>query len=170
MPTAYSYVRFSTPDQAKGDSLRRQLARSQRFAEERGLDSDDSLRDLGTSAFHNRHADTGHLAGFLTLVREGKIEPGSFFLVESLDRLSRDEFWPAFDLIRDLLRAKVHIVTLPADDDARECSLASTDEESRFDKRNHLRSDAVAPQVEDQVGSGAPRRRRSNALLPGRAR
>lgn len=126
MTRAYSYIRFSTPDQAKGDSLRRQLERSRRFATDKSLQLDDSLRDYGTSAFHNKHADTGHLAEFLTAVREGKVPRGSYLLVESLDRLSRDQFWPAFDLIRDLLRAGIVLVTLPAHDEPREYSFDNT--------------------------------------------
>jgi len=37
-PIAYSYIRFSTPEQLKGDSLRRQLEKSQNYADEHGLD------------------------------------------------------------------------------------------------------------------------------------
>jgi DNA invertase Pin-like site-specific DNA recombinase len=40
---AYSYVRFSTPDQAKGDSKRRQIAMTAEYAERHNLDLDDSL-------------------------------------------------------------------------------------------------------------------------------
>jgi DNA invertase Pin-like site-specific DNA recombinase len=173
--TAYSYVRFSTPDQAKGDSLRRQLARSAAFTEARGLELDDSLRDLGTSAFHNRHADTGHLAGFLALVRDGKIEPGSYFLVESLDRLSRDEFWPAFDLIRDLLQAGIVIVTLPAGDDPREYSLASTNRnpalvnEIIYDlTRSHRESKIKSERCAEAAAQQRAAARTGKVKIPGR--
>src|SRR4051794_29842974 len=115
MTIAYSYIRFSHPDQRRGNSLRRQLNRSRAFSTRRGLDLDDSIRDFARSAFHNRHTVTGNLGGFLALVREGRIEAGSYLLIESFDRLSRDEFWPAFDLIRDILRARIIIVTLPDD-------------------------------------------------------
>jgi DNA invertase Pin-like site-specific DNA recombinase len=43
MPRAYSYIRFSTPEQSKGDSLRRQLEKSKKYAEENGLILDSSL-------------------------------------------------------------------------------------------------------------------------------
>ena len=36
-PRAYSYVRFSTPDQAKGASYERQFEMAQAYARERGL-------------------------------------------------------------------------------------------------------------------------------------
>ena len=51
MKRAYSYIRFSTPEQLKGDSLRRQLETSRAYAEKHGLLLDDSLRDIGIAAF-----------------------------------------------------------------------------------------------------------------------
>jgi len=45
MPTkAYSYIRFSTPEQAKGHSIRRQEELSAAYAEEHGLELDNSLK------------------------------------------------------------------------------------------------------------------------------
>ena len=49
MKVAYSYIRFSTPEQMKGDSLRRQLEASRKYAAEHDLVLDDTLRDLGKS-------------------------------------------------------------------------------------------------------------------------
>jgi len=37
-PKAYSYVRFSSPEQATGDSLRRQTELSEQYASQHGLD------------------------------------------------------------------------------------------------------------------------------------
>jgi len=122
MTIAYSYIRFSHPDQRRGNSLRRQLDRSRAFATTRGLDLDDSIRDFARSAFHNRHTVTGNLGVFLALVRQGRIAPDSYLLIESFDRLTRDEFWPAFDLIRDIFRARITIVTLPDEDEVHEYS------------------------------------------------
>ncbi len=49
---AYSYLRFSTPEQSLGDSFRRQTALAQEYALRHGLDLDTELtyRDLGISA------------------------------------------------------------------------------------------------------------------------
>jgi DNA invertase Pin-like site-specific DNA recombinase len=57
VPVAYSYIRFSTPDQIKGDSLRRQTEASHRYAAENNLTLDETLniRDLGVSALHLTH-------------------------------------------------------------------------------------------------------------------
>ena len=37
-PRAYSYVRFSTPEQMRGDSFRRQTEAAERYAAAHGLD------------------------------------------------------------------------------------------------------------------------------------
>lgn len=69
MSTAYSYVRFSSPDQAKGDSLRRQLAASQQYADEHGLTLDTrTFQDLGTSAFHGDNSVSGKLGTFISAI------------------------------------------------------------------------------------------------------
>src|SRR5215467_1963131 len=91
MRRAYSYIRFSTPEQAKGDSLRRQTELSERYAREHGLTLDDKLtfRDLGKSAFRGKNAQEGELGDFIKAVEDGRIKRGSYLLVENLDRLSR---------------------------------------------------------------------------------
>lgn len=111
---AYSYLRFSTPDQLKGDSLRRQTEAARRYADAHGLDLDESLtfRDLGVSAFRGKNAVEGALAAFIEAVDTGRVKPGSYLLIESLDRLSRDRIMPALNRFSDLLGKGVRIVTL----------------------------------------------------------
>src|SRR5690606_33715882 len=91
-PLAYSYVRMSTDAQQKCDSLRRQTELSKAYAERSGLTlvEDFKLHDIGVSAFKGDNAATGALRRFLEAVENGKIPQGSYLLVESLDRLSRD--------------------------------------------------------------------------------
>lgn len=112
MPKVYSYIRFSTPEQARGDSLRRQLADAEAWCAERGLVLDDTLRDLGVSAYHGANRTTGALRKFLELVEDGKVERGSYLVVESLDRLSREAVIDAASRLLDLIRAGVTVVTL----------------------------------------------------------
>jgi DNA invertase Pin-like site-specific DNA recombinase/ElaB/YqjD/DUF883 family membrane-anchored ribosome-binding protein len=112
---AYSYIRFSTPEQRKGDSLRRQTEFSERYAAEHGLVLDSSLRlqDLGLSAYKGEHrSDKGALGQFLKLVEMGKIEKGSVLLVESLDRLSREEITEALEQFLAIIGKGIKIVTL----------------------------------------------------------
>jgi DNA invertase Pin-like site-specific DNA recombinase len=114
LPVAYSYIRFSTSEQKKGDSLRRQTELSERYASAHGLTLDDSvhLHDLGLSAFDRSNIERGALGGFLEAVKRGRIVPGSFLLVESLDRLSRDKVLAALEIFISILRQGVTIVTL----------------------------------------------------------
>lgn len=42
-PRAYSYVRFSTPEQRKGSSLERQTEKARKYAAEHGLALDAEL-------------------------------------------------------------------------------------------------------------------------------
>lgn len=112
---AYSYVRMSTRKQLRGDSLRRQLERSKVFADEHSLLLDDSLQDLGVSAWKGRNFKTGALGRFLSMVENGQIPKGSYLLIESLDRLSREAVPDALTLFMAIINAGVVIVTLGED-------------------------------------------------------
>lgn len=109
---AYSYVRFSTADQIKGDSQRRQTEAAAEWCERNKVELVDSYRDLGVSAFRGKNAQAGALSAFLKLAKSGRIPAGSFLIVESLDRLSRTQIMDAFDLFRDIIRTGIKIVTL----------------------------------------------------------
>jgi DNA invertase Pin-like site-specific DNA recombinase len=117
IPSAYSYLRFSHPDQAKGDSLRRQTEKRDDWLRRNGVALDESLtlRDEGVSAYsgdHRDHPDRHALAAFLKLVEAGRIPPGSFLIVESLDRLSREDIIPALSLVLNLIQSGVRLVQL----------------------------------------------------------
>lgn len=112
MTKAYSYIRFSTPEQAQGDSLRRQVAKAEAWAHGRGLVLDDSHRDLGISAYHGANRTNGALRSFLQMVEDGKIERDSYLIVESLDRLSRETVIDAATQLFALIQAGVVVVTL----------------------------------------------------------
>lgn len=105
---------MSTDAQLKGDSLRRQLEKSSAYAREHGLEIDEQfdLRDIGLSAFDGSHMERGSLGKFLAAVRAGKIEKGSVLLIESFDRLSREQVTTALTVFLDLLNAGITIVTL----------------------------------------------------------
>jgi|GEM_PF-196349 len=114
MPKAYSYIRMSTAQQLKGDSLRRQVEASNKYAEEHGLEivSDFEMSDIGVSAFKGANVTDGALGRFLTAVDAGKIEVGSYLLVESLDRISRQDVWTAFGQLSSLMNKGIIVVTI----------------------------------------------------------
>jgi len=116
-PKVYSYTRWSTPEQAKGDSNRRQAEAAAKWAARHGYELDERLRitDEGVSAYRGGNALDGGLSRFLEACRKGLIDPGSFLLVESLDRISRMAPRRAQRLIDDIVDCGVTIVTLSDD-------------------------------------------------------
>jgi DNA invertase Pin-like site-specific DNA recombinase len=113
-PKAYSYIRFSTPEQAAGDSLRRQTEAARGYAKLHGLDLDETLtfKDLGVSAFQGRNAAVGALGLFVDAVREGRVERGSYLLVESLDRISRQTVLRAVHALERIVIEDINLVDL----------------------------------------------------------
>ncbi|EKS9884128.1 recombinase family protein [Burkholderia pyrrocinia] len=111
---AYSYIRFSTAQQALGDSLRRQVESTEQYCEEHGLTlaRASAYRDLGVSAFRKKNIEAGKLAEFIRAVKSGKVSPGSYLIVEQFDRLSRAEVNVALRLFLDLVDAGIVVVTL----------------------------------------------------------
>ena len=115
MPTAYSYIRFSSKKQEKGDSIRRQTTLRNGWLErhpEYTLDETLKLADLGKSAFRRKNLDSGYLGEFLQMVREGKIQEGSILLMENMDRFSRADPWDVIEVFRDLVRAGIDVALL----------------------------------------------------------
>lgn len=114
---AYSYTRFSTPEQLDGDSERRQMARFRTYCEQNGLvPSPDSFNDRGRSGYKGEHlANDGELRRFLDLVKEGAIRPGSVLVVENLDRLGRLPVEEAFVVFNGIVGAGIKLVTLGDD-------------------------------------------------------
>ncbi|MDX0658357.1 recombinase family protein [Sinorhizobium medicae] len=113
-PKAYSYIRMSTDIQLRGDSLRRQTEASKKYATENDLEliEDFKLEDIGVSAFQGKNVAQGSLGKFLALVEEEQIPKGSYLIVESLDRISRQNPHAATALFLQILQAGINIVTL----------------------------------------------------------
>ena len=115
MSIVYSYRRFSSGEQVKGISLERQTERATAWLSKHPahtLDTTLRMTDLGVSAFRGRHRDKGALGGFLQAITDGRVSKGSILLVESLDRLSRQEIEEALELFLGIIRSGVAIITL----------------------------------------------------------
>lgn len=107
---AYSYIRFSTPEQRHGFSFDRQSEESLALCQRHGwtLDNTVRLHDLGRSGFH------GHqivLKAFIEAIKNGDVSTPSVLIVERLDRLSREEIDDALTLWKSILRHGVLIAT-----------------------------------------------------------
>lgn len=170
MQVGYSYIRFSHPDQRKGDSFRRQTDLAEKYAEEKGMVLDKSLKpDLAVSAYRGKNRKTGNLAAFLHKITTGTVAKGSALLLESLDRLSREELEESFDLLRSIVRAGVEVHTISDGQvykkgsmDAQQMImsifvLARSNEES---KRKSERCAAVAEQARERARTGKPTTKR----------
>lgn len=126
---AYSYLRFSTPEQQKGDSFRRQSSMAASYAARHGLELDEELtfHDLGRSAFRGQNlAEAGRLGDFLEAARSGIVPRGSVLLVEQLDRISRQSARKAVRALESIVDAGVVVVTL---NDERAYTATSLDDE-----------------------------------------
>ncbi|MDO8249382.1 MAG: recombinase family protein [Rhodoferax sp.] len=111
--TAYSYVRFSTEKQELGASLARQVQLAENYAKDNSLTLNaQTYQDLGVSAFKGLNATAGALSRFLKACNDGLIPKGSYLLVESLDRLSRDDVQTALQLFQNIIGKGITIVTL----------------------------------------------------------
>ena len=109
---AFSYIRFSTPEQSLGDSERRQLDVAEIWAKSKDLTLDTTYTDRGRSGFKGTNRKKGALGIFLKKIAAGDIARGSYLVVEDLDRLSREHPFDSLGLIRKILSAGVIIAVL----------------------------------------------------------
>lgn len=110
----YSYIRFSTPEQAEGDSERRQIEAARQWAERHGYTFDESLKaDRGRSAYTGAHRKKGHFGKFLERVKSGDVPRGSILVVEELRRLTREGLYVGLrEIFEKLWDADITIQTL----------------------------------------------------------
>src|ERR1039457_4634444 len=111
-PHCYSYIRYSTLEQSKGDSENRQSNLASDYARQHNLILQDTILDGGISAFKGKNRMKGELAKFLEKMRRGDIPKKSILLVENLDRLSRETPIDALLFINEIVENDISIVAL----------------------------------------------------------
>src|SRR5689334_14133606 len=109
--------RFSTADQDKGDSDRRQALSFRRVCErwELAPSARWAIFDHGLSGYHGEHLSKGELGRFLTQAEAGRIKPDRFgrmpcLVWEAVDRMTRLPQLEATDLIKRFVRLDIPIV------------------------------------------------------------
>lgn len=117
MRKAYAYIRMSTKSQLDGDSRTRQEKLIKEYVLEHKLDlinlfKGKPFEDIGVSGFRGKNSKKGVLASFLAAVKDQEIEKGSVLLIESFDRLSRDNLLDALDPFTTIINNGIEIVTL----------------------------------------------------------
>ncbi len=87
---AYSYIRFSSAEQEKGDSLRRQTKLRDEVLQRHPewILDESPMQDFGVSAWEGANITEGALGGFIVACEAGKIPRGSVLIIEQWDRLS----------------------------------------------------------------------------------
>ncbi|HDX8393454.1 TPA: recombinase family protein [Aeromonas dhakensis] len=111
MTQAILYSRFSSAQQAEGDSLRRQTERAELFCSQHGLElSEITYADLGISGWKQVQRDG--LESLLRAIDTGAIPSDSFILVEAADRLSRRGFIHILELVTKLVNSGCSLVTI----------------------------------------------------------
>jgi DNA invertase Pin-like site-specific DNA recombinase len=111
---AWIYARFSSLEQSKGYSLERQINEGRAFIERMGWEhsAQREIVDEGKSAFHGANRSEGSLLyEFEQKAREGHFSNGAVLAVENLDRLTRQGYEEAVELLRSLTMSGVTVAT-----------------------------------------------------------
>jgi DNA invertase Pin-like site-specific DNA recombinase len=108
---AISYIRFSTPEQLKG-SFKRQYEATLKYCKENDYELEESFYDKGVSAYKGANRSTGDFAKLLKKVESGEIPKGTLLIVESLDRISREDPYKALPQFMGLVSKGIDILTL----------------------------------------------------------
>ena len=109
---AYSYIRWSSSIQTKGDSLSRQISKTREFCNSNGWILDESLQpDKGVSAFRGKNITEGPLAQFLEKIENNHIDTPCVLVVEAIDRLTRAHWTEAEKIWRKIIDEGVTIAS-----------------------------------------------------------
>jgi DNA invertase Pin-like site-specific DNA recombinase len=112
---AISYRRFSSIEQSKGDSLRRQKALFENFIKKHDLTILPEVEDLGNGAYHGENIKKGGLGALLKAISDGNVDVKSqpfYLIMENLDRYSRLNPHTALANFLLLLDTGLKVITL----------------------------------------------------------
>ncbi len=109
---AYSYMRWSSDPQTKGDSLRRQVQTTRSICEKNGWTLGEAIPvDAAVSAYRGDNINKGHLAAFKQAVERGLIETPCVLVVEAMDRVTRIRLREARNLFEEIISLGVNLCT-----------------------------------------------------------
>lgn len=116
MPKIWPYIRFSSDEQKKGDSLRRQqelidqfVARPEIVSEGAIIDTSLDLNDLGVSGYTGKNISKGRFKAFLDAVESGVVKSGDYLAVEALNRVTRLDPLESLPILLDLINKGIKI-------------------------------------------------------------
>lgn len=113
MPTAFSYIRFSSDQQKHGASLERQEDMVGRWllAHPEYVRSDQRFEDLGVSGFKGKHLENA-FGRLLAAIEGGVIARNDCVLIEAIDRAGRLAPSVMLNLLTEIVNAGVSLVSL----------------------------------------------------------
>lgn len=115
---AYLYARFSSLEQGRGTSLKRQFENARKHAERHKwvLGPDCEISDKGRSAYHGANrAEGGALWHFERQVEKGFYRNGAVFVVEHFDRISRQGWEEVHAFLKLCVENGVSVATIDGD-------------------------------------------------------
>lgn len=111
MPTAYAYVRYSSAIQADGDSIERQTTPLDLFTKRFGVEIAQTFIDEGVSSFKGDNIKRGRFRDILKMIESGEIRSGDFLVIESIDRISRQQMDETATQLYEILKKGINIYT-----------------------------------------------------------
>lgn len=113
MPTAFSYIRFSSDQQKHGASLERQEDMVGRWLVDHPEYQRSELKfeDLGISGYKGKHLDNA-FGRLLAAIENGTIAKGDCVLIEAIDRAGRLAPSMMLNLLTEIVNAGVSLVSL----------------------------------------------------------
>jgi len=109
---AISYLRMSTDSQLEGHSLARQTQATKDYCLANNFELIEELADIGVSGYSGANSSRGQLGVFFGALRNGQIAPNTVLIVESLDRLSRQDPLTAMSQFSEMLSYGIELHTL----------------------------------------------------------
>lgn len=166
---AILYLRYSSPGQASGDSERRQLEGASDYCQKHGLILDETVHDLGLSGFTGENLAKGNLTVLMDKIQSGVIPRGTTLIIESFDRLSRQDNLDQLALFIQLMKSGITLVTLDTGLEFTRSSAANL--ASLFGTIAHMsRGHEESQSKSTRVGAAWHNKRHNAALKPLTAR
>ncbi|WP_085301992.1 recombinase family protein [Colwellia polaris] len=110
---AYLYQRFSSDQQIGNSSIYRQSFKQHQWLEAHPeFECEGEYVDESKSASKGEHLKRGELGDLVSEIEQGKVEKGSYILVEGFSRLSRLDTPETEELLRKIWKAGITIVTV----------------------------------------------------------
>lgn len=111
MAKAIAYVRYSSATQGDGDSVERQTAPLRDFEEKFNTEITEIIKDEGVSSFRGDNIKTGKFKGIIKKIEIGEIIDGDYLVIESIDRISRQELNKTASILQGILDKGISIYT-----------------------------------------------------------